>query len=416
MTIPDSVDVLVIGAGPAGSAAGYWLAREGHSVLIVERAQFPREKACGDGLTPRAMHQLTEMGLHDLVGRMHHTTALRVSAGERSVEVPWPSHPTFPANGAVMHRGELDAAVAENAAAAGAQLALGYEALSPLIERGFCRGAVISSSAGTEHTVRAKYLVVADGANSGFGRSLGTFRFREWPFAEATRGYWRSPRADDHVIESVVDITDRDGNALPGYGWVFPMGDGTLNIGVGLVSTCRDFTSITTAHLLEAFVERIAARWSIDPAAPIGKPISARIPMGGSVGPTAGPTYLVVGDAAASVNPFNGAGIEYAYESGRMAADVVHEALATSSPAALQRYPRLLHDAYGDYFKVARLFDRVIGRPRVMRQFARAGAGNRVLMDSALRVTANMMRPDHVGPAETAYRIAARLIKLAPNA
>jgi menaquinone-9 beta-reductase len=416
VSIPDSVDVLIIGAGPAGSSAGYWLAREGHSVLIVERAQFPREKACGDGLTPRAMHQLSEMGLHELAGRMHGTSALRVSAGDRFVEVPWPSHPTFPATGGVIRRCVLDAAVAANASVTGAQLLVGHEALSPLVERGFCRGAVISAPAGTEHTVRAKYLIVADGANSGFGRSLGTFRFREWPFAEATRGYWHSPRSGEQIIESAVDITDRDGNALPGYGWVFPMGDGTLNIGVGLVSTCRDFTSITTAHLLEAFVERIAQRWSIDPAAPIGKPISARIPMGGSVGPTAGPTYLVVGDAAASVNPFNGAGIEYAYESGRMAADVVHEALSTNSPAALQRYPRLLHDAYGDYFKVARLFDRVIGRPRVMRQFARAGAGNRVVMDSALRVTANLMRPDHVGPAETAYRVASRLIKLAPNA
>lgn len=414
--VPAAVDVLVIGAGPAGAAAAYWLAGHGHSVLIVERDRLPRDKACGDALTPRAMHRLTEMGLGDFAARLHSTTALRITARGREVEVGWPRHPVYPPLGGVVRRSVLDEVVAGNATAAGAQLLQGHEALSPLIERGFCRGAVIAAPAGQELTVRAKYVLVADGANSGFGRSLGTFRFGEWPFAEATRGYWASSRSDEHIVESAVDITDRDGNALPGYGWVFPVGDGTLNIGVGLVSTCRDFTSITTANLLDAFVHQIATRWNIDPTAPLAKPVSARIPMGGSVSPTAGPTFLVVGDAAASVNPFNGAGIEYAYETGCMAAEVVHDALATDSPSVLQRYPQKLHDEYGDYFKVARLFDRVIGRPAVMRQLARAGAGNRVLMDSALRVTANMMRSDHLGPAEAAYRVATKLINLAPNA
>ena len=413
---PTAVDVLVIGAGPAGAAAAYWLARDGHSALIVERDRMPREKACGDALTPRAMYRLTEMGLGEFAARLHPTSALRVTAGGNEVEVAWPQHPVYPPLGGVVRRSVLDDVVARNATTAGAQLLQGHEALSPLIERGFCRGAVIAAPSGQELAVRAKYLLVADGANSGFGRSLGTFRFGEWPFAEATRGYWASSRSGEHVVESAVDITDRDGNALPGYGWVFPVGDGTLNIGVGLVSTCRDFTSITTASLLDAFVQQIATRWKIDPAAPLAKPVSARIPMGGSVSPTAGPTFLVVGDAAASVNPFNGAGIEYAYETGRMAAEVVHEALVTDSPSVLQRYPQMLHDRYGDYFKVARLFDRVIGRPAVMRQLARAGASNRVLMDSALRVTANMMRPDHLGPAEAAYRVATKLINLAPNA
>jgi menaquinone-9 beta-reductase len=385
-------------------------------VLVIERGQFPRDKACGDGLTPRAVHRLKELGLADVVAQLHHTSGLRVSAGDRSATTAWPSHPSFPPFGGTMRRSRLDALIAANAQAAGATLKLGHTALSPLVERGFCRGAIIGDPTGAEHVVRAQYLVVADGADSGFGRSLGTFRFREWPFAEASRGYYHSSRSDETTIESFVDITDRDGNALPGYGWVFPLGDGTVNVGVGLVSTCRDFTTITTAQLLDAFTHRIASRWALDPTAPIGKPVSARIPMGGSVGPTAGPTYLVVGDAAATVSPFNGAGIEYALESGRMAATVVDEALATRSPAALQRYPRLLHDEYGDYFKVARLFDRVIGRPTLMRQIGNAGAGNQRLLDSALRVTANLMRPDHAGPAETAYRIAAKLIKLAPNA
>ena len=155
---------------------------------------------------------------------------------------------------------------------------------------------------------------------------------------------------------------------MPGYGWIFPVGDGTVNIGVGLLSTFRDFKSVNTTHLLDAYAHQIADRWEIDAAHPDGRPVSGRIPMGGSVGPKAGPTYLVVGDAAGSVNPFNGEGIDYAYETARMAADVIHEALAERDATALQRYPKLLDDEYGQYFKVARLFARVIGRPVLMRE------------------------------------------------
>ena len=139
---------------------------------------------------------------------------------------------------------------------------------------------------------------------------------------------------------------------MPGYGWIFPVGDGTVNIGVGLLSTFRDFKSVNTTHLLDAYARQIADRWEIDPDQPECRPTSGRIPMGGSVGPKAGPTYLVVGDAAGSVNPFNGEGIDYAYETARMAADVIHEALSEGDASALQRYPKLLDDEYGQYFKV----------------------------------------------------------------
>ena len=155
---------------------------------------------------------------------------------------------------------------------------------------------------------------------------------------------------------------------MPGYGWIFPVGDGTVNIGVGLLSTFRDFKSVNTTHLLDAYARQIADRWEIDPDKPECRPTSGRIPMGGSVGPKAGPTYLVVGDAAGSVNPFNGEGIDYAYETARMAADVVHEALAKATPRRCSATREVLDDAYGQYFKVGRLFARVIGRPALMRR------------------------------------------------
>ena len=203
---------------------------------------------------------------------------------------------------------------------------------------------------------------------------------------------------------------------MPGYGWIFPVGDGTVNIGVGLLSTFRDFKSVNTTHLLDGYAHQIAERWEIDPDHPECRPTSGRVPMGGSVGPSSGPTYLVVGDAAGCVNPFNGEGIDYAYETARMAADVIHEALVEGDATPLQRYPKMLDAEYGQYFKVARLFARIIGRPALMRELTRTGMHSRTLMEWVLRIMANLLRPDEIGPAEAAYKAAAALARLAPSA
>lgn len=409
-------DVLVIGGGPAGSATGYWLARNGQRVTVVERKTFPREKTCGDGLTPRAVHQLDEMGLAESLTKFHRYSGLRATGAGRELELEWPSHPVYPSHGYVVRRRDLDTMVAENAEAAGAVLLQGHEAIEPVLDRGFVRGATVRAKDGTVTDVKARYVVVADGANSRFGRSLGTFRTRHWPYGTAIRTYWETPRHADPWIESALGIKDRNGNEMPGYGWIFPVGDGTINVGVGLLSTFRDFKSVNTTHLLQAYAEQIAERWEIDPGSPQCKATSGRIPMGGSVGPKAGPTYLVVGDAAGSVNPFNGEGIDYAYETGRMAAEVLIEALTSGDPTALQRYPKMLDDEYGEYFKVARLFAKVIGRPALMRELTRVGMHSRTLMEWVLRIMANLLRPDELGAPEAVYKAVSKVVKLAPNA
>ena len=410
-------DVLVIGGGPAGAAAGYWLARAGHRVTIVEKKTFPREKTCGDGLTPRAVKQITDMGLAGALERFHRYEGLRATAHGKALELQWPSHSVYPQHGYVVRRRELDQMVALNAEAAGAQLLQGHEANQPILERGLLRGAVVTDKEShSTFELRAQYVIVADGANSRFGRSLGTSRAKQMPYGTAIRTYWESPRHAEPWIESALDVKDRNGNSMPGYGWIFPVGDGTINIGVGLLSTFRDFKSVNTTQLLDAYAHMVADDWGIDPGNPTQRATSGRIPMGGSVGPKVGPTYIVVGDAAGSVNPFNGEGIDYAYETARMAAEVIGEAVSTGNAAALLRYQSLIDDEYGQYFKVARLFARIIGRPALMRELSRVGMQSRTLMEWVLRIMANLLREDEKGPAEVAYRAAAQIARAFPNA
>ncbi len=409
-------DVLVVGAGPAGASAAYWLATLGHRVAVVDKKRFPREKTCGDGLTPRAVRQLHDMGLADPLSEFQRYDGLRSIGHGITLELGWPEHPDFPSYGYVVRRSELDDLVAQRAVKAGADLRPATEAIEPLVENGLVAGAVVlDKDTGTTHELRAKYVVVADGANSRFGRALGTARNRTYPLGMAIRGYFTSPYHDDPWIESHLDLRDRAGDHLPGYGWIFPVGDGTINVGVGLLSTFKGWKTINTSRLMEAFCATAPARWGISPATATGPPTGGRLPTGGSVLPRVGPTYLVVGDAAGSVNPFNGEGISLAYETGRLAADAIDLALQTGDARALATYTERLDEVYGLYFKVARTFVRAIGNPAVMRELTRVGFRSRTLMEWVLRIMANLMRPDEIGGAEAAYKLVAAVVQRVPE-
>jgi len=427
---PRRCDVLVVGGGPSGSACAYWLASAGHDVVMVERKRYPREKTCGDGLTPRSVRQLEDMGLADeLASAGHRFSGLRSHGFGRTLELTWPDHPDLPGYGYVITRKDLDALVAQRAAKAGATVWDGTEAVEPLVEAGLVRGArVRTKTTGSDPAddrpeagpgagaVRARYTVVADGANSRFGRSLGTSRNRAYPQGMAIRGYWTSARHDEPWIDSWLDIRDKAGNVLPGYGWIFPVGDGRINVGIGLLSTFNQWKAVNTTHLLQSFAEYAPASWGIRPDTACGPATGGRLPMGMSVGPHAGPTWLVVGDAGGTINPFNGEGIAYAYESGRFAADAVHLALTSGDGMALQTYQQRLDDEYALYYKVARAFVRIIGRPELMKVMVTTGMRSRSLMEWVLRIMANLLRPDELGPAEAAYRAVAALARRVPEA
>ena len=413
---PDRYDVLVIGGGPAGASTSYWLASAGVRVACVERKVFPRDKTCGDGLTPRAVKQLDDMGLYHELERYHRYTGLRAVAHGVTLELAWPDHPTFPDHGFVVKRRHLDQVVFDHATAAGADTFQGTEAVAPIVTDGLVAGAVVKDKeTGETREIRARYVVIADGANSRFGRALGTARNRSYPLGMAIRTYYESPLHAEPWIESCLDVRDRNGSSLPGYGWIFPVGDGTINVGIGLLSTFRDWREVNTSHLMAEWAATAPAYWEIDPEHPVCPPTGGRIPMAGSVNPKVGPTWAVVGDAGGSVNPFNGEGIDYAYETGRMVAELLAEALATGDGMALQQYPKWLESEYGLYFKVARLFAQVIGQPALMRELTRVGMRSRSLMDWVLRIMANLLQPDEIGPAEAAYAMAAAIVKRVPE-
>lgn len=408
-------DVLIVGAGPAGAAAAIGLAAEGHRVVLVERDQLPRAKTCGDLLTPRAVVAAAALGV-DTTSLGHRVDHVRLTcegrdgrSAPRSTSVPWPAG----SHAVVVPRARFDADLVERAVGHGAELRDGHRALGPIVERGFVRGARVTGPDGATRDLRAAYTLVADGANSRFGRALGTYREPTWPHALAHRARYRSALHAAAEAEIVLGLRDRD-VPVTGYAWMFPRGDGTVNVGVTVLSTSPSFQVINPARLLDAIVSEHSAGWRLD-GPPVEPPAGGRIPMGGSVGPQAGPTYLVAGDAAGMANPLGGAGIEYALDTGRIAGHVLDEALTTGSATALQRYPRLLDATHGTYFQIGRLAVRLLGNPQVSVRTARVVAARHATAEAMLRLTANQLRPGW-GLAEAVYRGARAVATIAPRA
>lgn len=405
--------ILVVGGGPAGSAAAYWLARQGHAVTLVEKKEYPRDKTCGDGLTPRAIHQLEEMGFDFSVPELHKITGLRSYAGDDlMLELEWPRHSRFPNWGAVIRRRHLDAQVAALAEKQGVVVHQKTEA-HPVLEEGRLT-AVDLVHGGERERISPAVVVIADGSLNRFGRALGTSRRKDYPMGLAARGYYRSPRSSDGFLESQLDLRDDTGATMPGYGWIFPLGDGEVNVGVGLLSTFSRWKHVNTTRMMADYVKTAPRYWELSEDSKVSEPEGGKLTMAFSKGPLVGANWVVVGDAAGAINPWNGEGISYAYETGRIAAHYVSQAVAAADLSLLHRYPRHLEDEFGLYYKMARIFVRLIGNPPVMRSLAHVGLRNRPLMEWTLKVMANLLDDDEKGVGEQAYRMLAALVRPLP--
>ena len=400
---------MVIGGGPGGASAAFWLASNGVDVHLVEKKRYPREKACGDGLTPRAIKQLLDMGFDfDGLG-LHRIDGLRAYAGDLMIELPWPEHSVYPNWGATMRRADLDGEVAGLARANGATVEQGTTA-TPIMENDAVVGVKLVGPDG-ERTEHPDLVIIADGSNSRFGRGVGASRRKDYPYGLAVRAYWESPNSDDGFIESQLDIRDSQGRAMPGYGWVFPLGDGEINVGAGMISTFKGWKDANTSTTLDAYVESLPDYWKITDDSHHTKPLGGKLPMSLSVGPKVGRNWMLIGDASGAVNPFNGEGIDYAYETGRMAARHGADFLADGT-SALAAYDRDLEDVYGDYHRVARIFAKAIGQPAVIRTLTTVGLRNRPLMEWTLKVMANLLDPDEAGMTERIYGAIERAVNV----
>ncbi|MEX0874792.1 MAG: geranylgeranyl reductase family protein [Actinomycetota bacterium] len=418
-------DLIVAGAGPAGASAAWRAATSGARVLVVDKASFPRDKPCGDGLTPRAVASIDALGLGNELKRFNRVDKLRIHGAERTLTFDWPGSDSFPDHGYVIARTDLDEMLLRHAESAGAEVREGTGVVGPIVEGGVVRGVTVSHN-GTTEDLRAPVLIAADGASSRIGRALGMVMDPKRPVAAAMRAHFEAkrPAGDDGVIESFLELRD-NGALLPGYGWIFPMGRGSsssetgrINVGVGVLSTYKDWQKVNNAHLMEVFMRALPPAWELPDLSSLresGQLKGWRLPMGLSVWPPWRPGVIACGDAAGVINPFNGEGISEAVESGVIGADVALRAIAGGGPGDLHEYAERLDELWGPYYRLARTFVRLIGRPRIMRSLTVVGMRIPPVMEFAFKMLANLYHEQGGGSGDALVRgmlRAASIIKL----
>ncbi len=385
-----SADVLVVGAGPGGAAAAYHLARHGADVLLVDRARFPRDKVCGDGLTPRGVAAIERMGVDWTTNpSFARADGLRTYGTQGVIlDLAWPVLRSWPNVGLVCRRFDLDELLVRQATAAGARFMEGAEVVRPTTDGLWVTGAVLNGE-GPPRDIRARHVVAADGHASRIGQGVGVRRVASRAIGIAARRYYRSARPFEPILESFLNLRT-GGGIIGGYGWIFFLPDGVVNVGAGLLSTFRGFKDISAHGILDAFVRGLPPQWGLVEENALGPVRSGPLPTAMNRSPLAVPGLLLVGDAAGMVNPFNGEGISCAMESGEIAAELIVDALARNRPAVTQRYPAVLRERYGRYYAVGNMWARLVGDPRFMRVAVRYGIPRKRLMTFAMRVLANL--------------------------
>ena len=394
-----TADVIVVGAGPAGSTLAFYLATAGLDVLVLEKSHFPREKVCGDGLTPRAVKVLTGMGVPiDESDGWLRNKGLRIIGGGGRIELNWPELSSFPGYGLVRTRLDFDEILARHAQKAGARLLEGHNVTGPVRDdrTGRVTGVIAQEAVNgdrVEHTYRARVVVAADGNSSRLSVAMGLRRRDDRPLGVAVRSYYTSPRHDDDYLEAWLDLWDGD-KLLPGYGWIFGMGDGTSNVGLGLLNTSEAFGNIDYRVLLRKWLASMPPEWGFCEENRTQPIRGAALPMGFNRTPHYTNGLLLAGDSGGMVNPFNGEGIAYAMESGEIAARVIVQALgrptAAGAETVLRTYPRELKDAYGGYYTLGRTFVQAIGHPAFMRFATRHGVKRPWVMRFTMKLLGNL--------------------------
>jgi len=400
--VTEDADVIVVGAGPGGAAVAHYLALNGLDVLLLEKSHLPRDKVCGDGLTPRAVAELIRMGVSiDEDDGWIRNWGLRTYGAGHRIEIPWPELAEQPSYGLAKARMNLDELLARHAETTGARLMEGMNVTGPIRHERSGRILGVTARpvdadgrrAGDEVSLRARIVVDAGGVSARLATAMGIEKMQNRPMGVAIRTYFRSPRHDDPMMESHLELWDGEpgaSNLMPGYGWIFALGDGTCNVGLGSLSSTATPMRIDYRKLFATWMRNAPPEWEFTPENQVGKLRSAALPMAFNRKPHYSQGLFLVGDAGGMVSPFNGEGIAYAIQSGRIAADVIAQALARTTPYAMEKtlitYPKILDDELGGYFTLGRGFARLIERPEIMRACVKYGLPRPVLMQFVMKL------------------------------
>jgi menaquinone-9 beta-reductase len=345
----DRYDVVVVGSGPAGATAALVLARGGARVALVDKAPFPRDKACGDLVGPRGVALLADLGLAPDGARALRDMVVVGPTGGR-VRLPCVAGLGYPGHGFALARLRFDAWLKDQALEAGVHWLSGRVARLRW-RRGRDGAAVGGAVDGVELSsggdVRADMVVGADGATSTVAEAAGLVDARHVLWGFAVRVYLDQPVDVPHIVLWAPE----PGRAFPGYGWLFPGADGRANAGLGLGTGADRRAGAEAVRRLPTFFDHLRRAGLID-GSRAGAPrerLGGWLKMG-MVGTTpAAGRVLLTGDAAGLVNPLQGEGIAHALTSGRLAA----EAVLTGAGAAAERYRRALAHQHLAFHRVA---------------------------------------------------------------
>ncbi|BBX83295.1 NAD(P)/FAD-dependent oxidoreductase [Mycolicibacterium aubagnense] len=370
-------DIVVVGGGPAGSAAAWQAAQTGARVVVLDKATFPRDKPCGDGLTARGLSYLQKMGLAEQAATFHQINRVTVFSPHQW-ELSFPRRPGMPDHGCTVSRTRLDAMLLAHAAAAGAEVRQGAEVTGPeRSDDGRVTGVVLKSG----EIVRGDAVIAADGAYSPIKRALHIDSDYHGYSAIAIRAEMPANRPDSDSLDIHLQL-QFNGDQLPGYGWVFPMGNGTFNIGLGYVNSYRNWQAINATRFLGDFLQTLPRDWELPPVDALRRNKSVRawrLPMGFTAWPPWRPGVVFAGDALGAGKPASGAGISKALESGLAAGECAVAALMNGGPDDFTNYQQRIEASWGREYRRGRFFHKLAGIPRV------AEAGRRAVDSRAFR-------------------------------